>query len=92
MMVWAINMLVLSIGILIVGMIKPNWILFWMDKPIRMPIVVLSAVLFMVFAVMFGEATKEKQQESNNSVQQLNESKGDVTPTVEAADLTKVEK
>lgn len=83
MMVWAINMLVLSIGILIVGMIKPNWILFWMDKPIRMPIVILSAVLFMVFAVMFGEATKEKQQVSQ-PVQQVNESKDDVIPTVGA--------
>lgn len=63
MMVWSINILVLSIGFLIVGMIKPNWILFWMEKPARMPIVVLSSVLFMVSAVMFGEANKEKTQQ-----------------------------
>ncbi|NOR72017.1 MAG: hypothetical protein GQ532_20430 [Methylomarinum sp.] len=62
MMVWSINILVLAIGFLIVGMIKPNWIMFWMEKPTRMPIIVLSSVLFMVSAVMFGEANKEKQQ------------------------------
>ena len=62
MMVWSINILVLAIGFLIVGMIKPAWILFWMDKPARFPIVILSSVLFMTAAVMFGEATQEKQQ------------------------------
>jgi len=63
MMVWSINILVLAIGFFIVGMIKPNWLLFWMDKPSRMPVVLLSIILFMVSVVMFGEANKAKQQE-----------------------------
>ncbi len=71
MMVWSINILVLAIGFLIVGMIKPNWILFWMEKPARMPIVVLSSVLFMVAAVMFGEASKAKQQAKAAQTEQL---------------------
>jgi len=65
-MVWSINILILAIGFLIVGMFKPQWLLFWMEKPSRMPVVLLSVVLFMVAVVMFGEANNTKQQEQEN--------------------------
>ena len=83
-MVWSINILVLAIGFLIVGMIKPHWILFWMDKPKRIAIIILSSVLFMAAAVMFGEATKEKQQKSATQTEELSPKKADTVPTVEA--------
>ena len=82
-MVWSINILVLAIGFLIVGMIKPHWILFWMDKPKRIAIIILSSVLFMAAAVMFGEATKEKQQKSATQTEELSPKKADTAPTVE---------
>jgi hypothetical protein len=63
MIVLSINVLILSLCILIVGLVKPHWILFWMDKPERMPIIALSAVLFMVGVVMFGEANQENINE-----------------------------
>ncbi|MCK5120716.1 MAG: hypothetical protein KAQ91_01975 [Methylococcales bacterium] len=87
MMVWSINILVLAIGFLIVGMIKPNWIMFWMEKPTRMPIIVLSSVLFMVSAVMFGEANKEKQQASVVQSEQISTEKAtsDAPEVVEEA-------
>ncbi len=75
MMVWSINLFVLAIGLFIVGMIKPQWILFWMDKPSRMPIVILSVVLFMCGAVMFGEANQEKQKETSENTQQMDQKK-----------------
>ncbi len=75
MMVWSINLFVLAIGLFIVGMIKPQWILFWMDKPSRMPIVILSVVLFMCGAVMFGEANLEKQKETSEKTQQMDQKK-----------------
>ncbi|MDF1582619.1 MAG: hypothetical protein RQ733_12185 [Methyloprofundus sp.] len=59
MIIWAINLLVLSIGILIVGLIKPNWLLFWMEKPSRFIIVAASIVLFMAAAVLFGEGNRQ---------------------------------
>ncbi len=59
MMVWSINLLVLAVGFLIIGMFKPGWILFWMEKPGRFPIVFLSTALFMAAAIMFGEANKQ---------------------------------
>jgi len=71
MLVWSINLLVLSVGFLIVGMIKPKWLLFWMDQPGRMPIVILSSVLFMAGATMFGEANRAKQQSQVVAVQSI---------------------
>jgi len=82
MMVWSINLLVLAIGILIVGMIKPHWILFWMEKPKRIAIIILSVVLFMAAAVMFGEANKEKQQKSTTQIEELSPKTTDKVPTV----------
>ena len=82
MMVWSINLLVLAVGILIVGMIKPHWILFWMEKPKRITIIILSVVLFMAAAVMFGEANKEKQQKSTTQIEELSPKTTDKVPTV----------
>ncbi len=67
MMVWSINILILSVFFLIVGMIKPKWLFFWMEKPSRMPVILLSSILFMVAAVMFGEASNEKKNEQNTA-------------------------
>ena len=90
-MVWSINLFVLAVGLLIMGMIKPQWILFWMEKPIRMPIVILSAVLFMVAAVMFGEANKEKQMLAAKKTEQVVGKKSDEVPSV-AVETVKEEK
>ena len=61
MIILSINLLILSVGLLIVGLIKPGWILFWMEKPGRMPIIILSSVLFMIGVVMFTEANLENE-------------------------------
>lgn len=61
MIILSINLLILSVGLLIVGLVKPHWILFWMEKPRRMPVVMLSVVLFMTAVVMFGEANRQKE-------------------------------
>ena len=63
MIVLSINLLILSVGILIVGLIKPHWILFWVEKPERMPIIAVSVVVFMISVVMFGEASQENRDE-----------------------------
>ncbi len=56
-----ISLILLSIIILIVGMIKPKWILLWMDNPTRLMIAGIMMVMFMIGAVMFGEGTKAKK-------------------------------
>ena len=91
MMVWSINLLVLAVGILIVGMIKPHWILFWIEKPGRMPIIFFSVILFMSSVVMFGEANKEKQTLTVAKTEQLVDKSSDAVPAiaVEAVEPTK---
>ncbi|MDD1621792.1 MAG: hypothetical protein LUQ11_09945 [Methylococcaceae bacterium] len=60
---YSFNVLILSIIVLIVGMIKPKWILLWMEKPGRLPIAMIAGVLFMIGAVMYGEGNKQLQAE-----------------------------
>lgn len=81
MMVGAINLIVLALGIFIVGMIKPRWLLFWMDKPTRLHINFIAFALFMSGAFMFGEATQEKQSSQTKQVQQT--SHADTAPVVD---------
>ncbi len=67
MMVWSINILILSIFFLIIGMFKPKLIFFWMENPTRMPVILFSSILFMVAAVMFGEASQTKKNEQSKA-------------------------
>lgn len=67
---YAFNIFVLSLVVLGVGMYKPKWILLWMDKPGRFPVVLIASVLFMASAVMFGEGNKQLQQEKAQASKQ----------------------
>ena len=59
MIIWAFNLLILAVGVLVVGLIKPNWILFWMDRPSRFIVVAISIDLLMSAAIMFGEGNRQ---------------------------------
>lgn len=59
MIIWAFNLLILSVGILVVGLIKPRWLLFWMEKPNRYIIVGVSVVLFMAGMILYGEGNRQ---------------------------------
>ena len=60
---YSFNVLAISLIVLIVGMIKPKWILLWMEKPGRIAIVCISGAIFMAGMVMFGEGNKQLPQE-----------------------------
>jgi len=65
----AINILIYTVIFFLIGMFKPNWALFFMKKPNRVMVMMLSAVLFMVAATLFGEGTrKNKLDEDSVSV------------------------
>ncbi len=64
-----INLLIVSVLLLIVGLIKPKWILFYMDKPSRLGILMLSSVVFMGGAICFGEGTRQKKEALANQQQ-----------------------
>lgn len=40
-------LIVLSVLILIIGLIKPKWVLFWMKEPNRLAITSMALILFM---------------------------------------------
>lgn len=65
----AINILIYTAIFFLIGMFKPNWALFFMKKPDRVMVIMLSAVLFMVGATLFGQGTrKNKLDEDSISV------------------------
>lgn len=59
MIIWAFNLLLLAIGILVVGLIKPKWLLFWMEQPNRYIIIGVSVILLMAAAILFGEGNRQ---------------------------------
>jgi len=82
MMIWSINLLVLSLGVFVAGMIKPKWIFFWMDKPNRIHIQLFAVALFMGAAVLFAEANIAKKDEQTQA--KVEASKViEETPTIE---------
>jgi hypothetical protein len=58
----AINLGLLTALFFIVGMIKPGWSLFFMDKPSRFIILMITTVLTMVSFTMFGEGNRRGQK------------------------------
>jgi hypothetical protein len=60
---YAFNVLIFAAIVLIVGLIKPKWILLWMDQPSRLGIVAIAAAFFMGGMILFGEGNKQLQQE-----------------------------
>lgn len=59
----ALNLGILSLMFFIAGMIKPRWPLFFMEKPNRFMILVISTILFMVSATMYGEGHRQAKKE-----------------------------
>ncbi len=51
----------------IVGMIKPQWPLFFLKKPDRFLVLIISTVLFMVSATLYGEGNRQRALEEKTS-------------------------
>ncbi len=85
MIIAAINLLILSVLILIIGMLKPGWLLFWMDKPGRMPILWIVVFLFMIAAVLFGEGERRKKLEMAKTQAPVSSASASEKPMPESA-------
>lgn len=53
------NIGALTLLFFVVGMIKPKWPLFFMEKPSRWLIAIITTVCIMVVMTMYGEANKQ---------------------------------
>jgi hypothetical protein len=60
----------LSVLALFIGLINPNWVLFWMEKPSRLKVVAFSFTLFFVNAIGFPHKKNEVQQENGQSIKE----------------------
>lgn len=81
MIVHAFNIGFISLLFFIIGMFKPNWALFFLKKPDRFLVIIISTVLFMITMTMFGIGTKElKEQKAKANVSKSAESNSTPVP------------
>lgn len=59
----AFNIGILTILFFVIGMIKPQWPLFFLKKPDRFWILIISTVLFMITMTLYGEGNRQAKQE-----------------------------
>ena len=59
MVLQALNLGILTLLFFVVGMIKPKWALFFMEKPSRWLITAITTVLFMVTMTLYGQGIKQ---------------------------------
>lgn len=50
----------------ILGMIKPKWPLFFLKKPDRFLVLVITTVLFMISVTLYGEGNRQKALEEKS--------------------------
>jgi uncharacterized membrane-anchored protein YitT (DUF2179 family) len=59
MVLQALNLGILTLLFFIVGMIKPKWVLFFMEKPNRWLITIITTIFFMIVMTMYGEGQRQ---------------------------------
>ena len=59
----AINLFIWTVLIFFLGMYKPKWPLFFMEKPNRFLILAICTVLFMITATLYGEGLRREKLE-----------------------------
>ena len=69
----AINLLIWTLLFFFVGMYKPKWPLFFMKDPNRFIIIVVTTILFMITATLYGEGLK-REKVQNSAKQSVSES------------------
>ena len=55
----AINLGIFVVLFFVIGMIRPGWSLFFMEKPTRWHIMTVSTVFFMIVMTMYGEGVRQ---------------------------------
>lgn len=69
MVLHAINLGLLTLMFFIIGMIKPKWALFFMQKPSRWLITVITTVFFMIVMTMYGEGMRQHKIKEKHTKQ-----------------------
>ena len=59
----AIDLGIITILFFVIGMIKPQWPLFFMKNPSRFIILAVTTILFMITATLYGEGLRREKLE-----------------------------
>lgn len=62
MALYAINLSIFTLLFFIIGMIKPQWVLFFIERPTRFPILMITPVLVMITLTLYGEGVKRDKE------------------------------
>jgi len=63
MILFAINLGLLTILFFIVGMIKPKWSLFFLKEPSRFLVMAITMILVMISFTIYGEGIRRSKEE-----------------------------
>lgn len=63
MILFSINLALLTVLFFIVGMIKPKWALFFLKQPTRFLIMAITMISVMVTFTIYGEGVKRAKEE-----------------------------
>jgi len=63
MLLFALNLIILTVLFFIAGMIKPKWPLFFLERPTRFLVIVITTVLVMISFTMYGEGMRQQKEE-----------------------------
>ncbi|MGZ8240200.1 MAG: hypothetical protein ACXWTK_01645 [Methylobacter sp.] len=64
MIITAFNLGIVTLLFFILGMIKPKWVLFFLQKPDRFMVLIISTIFFMISATLYGEGNRREARES----------------------------
>jgi hypothetical protein len=69
MVTYAFDLGLWTILFFVLGMIKPSWALFFLEKPSRLLVMVITLVLIMIAFTLYGEGTRREKlaQESKTT-------------------------
>jgi hypothetical protein len=59
----AIDLGIITLLFFVFGMIKPKWPLFFMENPSRFIILIVTTILFMITATLYGEGLRREKLE-----------------------------
>lgn len=73
-----------SFLLFIVGLIRPRWILFWMEEPNRLMITALAMVMFMGFVTWHSSLTMKSRNGTGTGTSTAAESRPGITQSRDA--------
>ena len=71
---YSINLAIFTLLFFVLGMIKPKWPLFFLEKPTRFMIMMITPILIMITVTLYGEGVRrEKEAKAITSISQIKE-------------------